>query len=143
MNYSITWKKDTSSDYKFYHQKYSTVPPGSSNGYSHHYPFADIFIYAYDKKYGIWAYRNHWRKWSSGIGFNATSMWPDGTVLRPFGNFQMMVSVENVAYLEKKFGPTWFDVGVTPGYDHFNNYKTSTKAFEISPRLYAPALPFS
>ena len=108
---------------------------------SYRYPFADIFIYTYDKEYDIWTYRNIWKKWWTGIGFNATFKWPNCTKLTNFVNFKMRVSVENTKYLEKAVAPNWYDVGLTPWYDHYNGLMKGTTAFELTPRLYAPALP--
>ena len=114
---------------------------GSKNPWR--YPFADIFIYKYDERYDLLSYRNIWRTWWAGIGFNATLKWPNGTILTPFGNFNMRISIENKAYLEKAIAPNWHDVGLTPWYDHYNDERKETIAFEIPPELYAPAMPFA
>ena len=110
---------------------------------SYRYPFADIFIYTYDEQYNIWTYRNRWKTWWAGIGFNASLKWPNGTKLANFGNFQMRVSSENRKYLEKAVALNWHDVGLTPWYDHYIGSKMDTTAFELTPRLYSPALPFN
>ena len=107
------------------------------------YPFCDIFIYTYNKEHNILSYRNQWGKWLPGIGFNATLKWPNGTEFKNFGNFKMRVSTENKKYLEKEISPNWHDVGVTPWYNHFKLSRQKTVTFELVPRLYAPAFPFS
>ena len=111
---------------------------------SFRYPFADIFIYTHNKEQNIWTYRNNWKESRYGeIGFNTTSKWPNGTRLANFGNFQMRISTENRKYLEKAVAKNWYDVGLTPWYDHYNCIKRETTAFELTPRLYPPALPFN
>ena len=55
----------------------------------------------------------------------------------------MRVSIENREYLEKAISPNWHDVGLTPWYDHYNLKRQETTAFVLTPRLYAPAFPFS
>ena len=143
-NHNITWCEDTSANYKFFHKYNSTITPSMiENNVSYRYPFADIFIYTYDKNYDIWTYRNQWRTWWAGIGFNASSKWPNGTKLTKFGNFQMRVTVDNRRYLEKAVAENWYDVGLTPWYDHYNSVQKDTIAFELTPRLYLPALPFN
>ena len=143
-NYNIGWCKDCySADYKFFH-KYNSTKSRSmiENNAPFRYPFADIFIFSHDKKYDIWTYRNIWRTRLPGIGFNTTYKWPNATKLTNFGNFQMRVSVENRKFLEKEVGKNWYEVGVTPLDDHYNNFRKDEIAFELTPRLYSPALPF-
>ena len=142
-NYNITWCKDSSADYKFFHKFNSTRSQSMiENNATYMYPFADIFIFTHDKKYDIWQHRNIWRTWMDGIGFNATYKWPNATKLTNFGHFEMRVSVQNRKYLEQYFGKNWYEVGVTPLDDHYNNFRKDEIAFELTPRLYSPALPF-
>ena len=149
-NYSITWHSDTSADYKFYHTTNSIViPDHKSEENPWRYPFADIFIYTYSKEHNIFTYRNRWKnlktlgkEWGK-IGFNASlGLWPNGTVLATFGYYEMRVSTDNRKYLEKAIGKNWHDVGLSPWYDHYRNRQLKTVAFELTPRCYAPAMPF-
>ena len=142
-NYNITWKRDTSATYKFFSKTHSILVPNQRNvANPWRYPFADIFIYTYDKEHDILAYRNQWRKLRPGLGFNATMKWPKGTVLTRFGDFKARISVENKKYLYL-LSKNWYNVGLTQWYDHYNNYLSHERAFEIPQFLYSPAKPFS
>ena len=119
-NYSGTWQKDTSEDYKFYHKSKSIVVPGmKGRDNPSKYPFGDIFIYTYNKEQRFFCYRNQWEKWLPDIGFNATLTRPNGTEFINFGNFKIRVSIKNKKYLEKQISPNCNDVGVTPWYSNF------------------------
>ena len=77
------------------------------------------------------------------MGFTASSVWPNGTDLTKFGYYKMRVSTDNKKYLDESIGKNWHDVGVSSWYDHYNNRQVKTVAFELPPRLYAPAMPFN
>ena len=88
--YNITWKVDTSANYKFFHKYNSIVVPDYQNDeVPIRYPFADIFIYAYNEDHDLLTYTNQWKDLVPGKGFNASFKWPNGTVLTAFGNFEM------------------------------------------------------
>ena len=107
------------------------------------YPFADVFIYAYDEEHDILAYTNKWKDLvPTGTGFNPSSKWPNGTILTEFGNFKMRIAIENEKYLHSLFSSNWAEVGVTQWYDHYNNFGKGTTAFKIPDALYCPAKPF-
>ena len=142
-NYSITWRTDSSADYKFFHKFNSIVTPPQKGKDTYRYPFADVWIHNYNEEYRIWTFRNHWRKIHPGIGFNASQKWPEGTKLTDFGGFDMRVSIQNNEHLERLFGRNWYDVGATPNYDHLKDVRLDVSYFEMTPRLYAPALSFS
>ena len=114
------------------------------------YPFADIFMYKYNKDENIYSYRNQWKdsKRSDGqtwgqIGFDASLKWPNNTGMKKFGYYQMRVSIDNKKYLEKAFGPKWNDIGVTPWYNHYKNHLLKTISFEIPSKMYGPAVPYN
>ena len=106
------------------------------------YPFADIFIYSYDKKYDI-LNNKEWRYRQKGYGFNATVKWPHGTKLSTFGDFEMRISTETEKYLQFLYSSDWRDIGLTSLYDHWNLYMPKQIAFKIPPNLNCPAKPFS
>ena len=61
------------------------------------YPFADVFIYAYDEEHDILAYTNKWKDLvPTGTGFNPSSKWPNGTILTEFGNFEISGDLRRV-----------------------------------------------
>ena len=131
------------SKYKFFHKYNSVVVPsmqGKQNPWR--YPFADIFIYSYDKKYNL-LNNEQWRGIQDGIGFNATVKWPKGTTLTRFGDFEMRISTENEKYLQLQFSSNWRDVGVTSWFDHWNIRQEKTTSFKIPQNLYCPSKPFS
>ena len=142
-NYSITWKRDNSADYKFFHSDDSnSIVVDSMKGYKNpwRYPFCDIFIYVYNKTDDLFVYRNFWRTFSpSGL---KTIDLSGGTQLIPFADFKMRVSVDIIRYLDDTGYNGWRNIGVTQWYNHFENRRAKTYKFQILPRLYAPALPF-
>ena len=112
------------------------------------YPFADIFVYSYNKTYDVYTYRkeNAFHKIFYNKGFkpvkNATQRWPQGTKLKTFGDFKMRVSVDNRRYLESLFSLNWYNIGITSAYDHYNDAFKFPISFRIPQRLYSPAMPF-
>ena len=147
MNYSIAWKRDTSADYKFYHTTNSVVIPDHKHDTAPwRYPFADIFIYQIHPRHGILTYRNGWRdlkffgKYVGEIGFDPAIKWPNGTQLVDFGYYKMRVSIENKRYLKESISPNWFEIGVTPWYNHYINRPQKVVSFKISPSLYEISL---
>ena len=143
-DYNITWKVDGSANYKFFHKYNSIVIPSHQDDTEpFRYPFADVFIYAYDEEHDILAYTNKWKDLVPGVGFIPSSIWPKGTILTTFGDFEMRISIENEKYLESLFSSNWDEVGVTQWYDHYNNFAQGTTAFKIPEALHCPARPFS
>ena len=104
------------------------------------YPFCDIFIYVYNVTDSLYVYRNIWRQWSS-QGLKTLDR-SGGTMLTPYGDFEMRISTDIIRYLDSCF-KNWRYVGLTQWYNHTANYRMKTVSFEIIPRLYAPALPFN
>ena len=151
-NYSVTWRKDESSDYKFYHTENSIVIPRYKEEKNWwRYPFADIFLYEYKQDENIYSYKNGWKDLKQGpggqplgkFGFNASAKWPNNTMLTKFGYYKMRVSIDNSKYIERLFGSNWHDVGVTPWYNHYKDVAPNTIAFEIPFSLYRPGMPYN
>ena len=94
-------------------------------------------------KWNILACNNQWRQLAPGKGFTAKYKWPNGTELTKFGDLEMRVSVENTKYLKEYFSPSWYDVGVTQWYDHYNHHLGKEVPFSIPDILYGPAQPFT
>ena len=141
INYGITWIKDTSANYKFFHKTNSILVPSMKNKDNPwRYPFADVFIYKYDERFDILAYENKWKDLKPGVGFDAKLKWPNGTKLTRFGNFEMRVSTDNINYLQRLFGnySGWQEIGITPWYNHYKNVLGHEVAFKIPEILYSP-----
>ena len=143
MNYSITWKRDSSADYKFYHIENSFVIPLYKNDADPlKYPFVDVFIYQEHPTHHILTYRNGWRdlkffgKYPGEVGFDPSIKWPNGTKLVDFGNYKMRVTIDSKKYLEKRISPNWYQVGVSPWYDHYTNNLMNMWEFELDASLY-------
>ena len=120
------------------------IPDHQNDENPFRYPFADIFIYAYDQKHDILTYTKwKWRNWLPGVGFDPLSKWPNGTTLTAFGSFEMRISIKNEQYLQSLFSSNCMEVGVTQCYDHYYNFPIVTTAFRIPQTLLCPAKPFS
>ena len=87
-------------------------------------------------------YNNKWKNLYPRIGFNPTTIWPNGTRLVQFGDSQMRVSVENESWLETLYGKNWRYIAKSHWYDHQKNVKKNTFFFELNSRLNKPATPF-
>ena len=145
MNYSITWKRDDSADYKFYHTTNSVIiPDHKDDNDPWKYPFVDIFIYQRHPRHNILTYRNGWRdikflgKYPGEVGFVPLIKWPNGTKLVDFGDYKMRVSTDNEKYLENRISPDWYSVGVSPWYNHYTNRPLNIVEFDIDADLYNP-----
>ena len=135
--------RDASADYKFFHSDSSnSMIVDSMKGHKNpwRYPFCDVFIYVYNKSRGLYVYRNFWSQFQPS-GLKSLDL-SGGTILIPFADFEMRVSVDITRYLEATGYKNWQNVGVTQWYNHVGNYQTKEYKFLIPPRLYAPALPF-
>ena len=116
--------------------------------YPFRYPFVDIFVYSYNKNYSVLTYRkeNVFHKCSHNIGFksgkNGTQTWPQGTMLKTFGDFKMRVSVDNRRYLESIYSSNWYTFGMTSSYNHYKDAFNIPISFRIPQQLYSPAMPF-
>jgi len=140
-NYSITWTKDYSADYKFFgisDQNSAVLDYMKEENYR--YPFADIFIYVYNQTQNKFRYRNIWGKWIK-AGIRSMDL-SGGTKLVPFGDFKTRMSVDMIEYLNESGYQNWKYIGVTQWYSHVNNYAQTEHNFQLIPRLYAPARPF-
>ena len=143
MNYSITWKRDSSADYKFYHTENSFVIPLYKNDADPlKYPFVDVFIYQEHPRHHILTYRNGWRdikflgEYPGEVGFDPSIKWPKGTKLVDFGNYKMRVTIDSKKYLEERISPNWYQVGISPWYDHYTNRPLNIWEFDIDASLY-------
>ena len=136
---------DTYPDYKFFHITNSIITEGlKKHTYPYRYPFVDIWIYKHNKEHDLLTYRseNVLKTLTNIRGFDANQKWPNETVLKPFGDFKMRVSIDNHKYLVKAISPNWLMVGKTPAYDHYTDLSKESVAFEIPLSLYSPAKPF-
>ena len=104
------------------------------------YPFADVFIYAYNQTENKFRYRNDWKNWTKG-GIRSFDL-STGTKMVPFGDFQTRISVDMTHYLDDIPYTNWRHIGVTQWYNHVNNYLQTEYEFQLTPELYAPAYPF-
>ena len=140
-NYSISWTKDTSADYKFYGiSDKNSVELDYMKDENFRYPFADIFIYVYNQTQNKFRYRNMWGNWIKG-GVRSMDL-SGGTKLVPFGDFKTRMSVDMIKYLDESGYTNWKYIGVTQWYSHIYNYAQTEHKFQLIPLLYAPAHPF-
>ena len=107
------------------------------------YPFADVFIYAYNQTEKKFRYRN-WRRDFIKGGIRSFDL-SSGTKMVPFGDFKTRISVDMTQYLDDydDYGSTnWRHIGVTQSYNHVYDKHQPEYKFQLTPRLYAPAYPF-
>ena len=104
------------------------------------YPFADVFIYVYNRTRNGFCYRNQWGGWVEGA-IRSMDL-SGGTKLVPFGDFETRISVDMIRYLNESGYTNWKHIGVTQWYNHFYDYAQYEYKFQLLPRLYAPAMPF-
>ena len=86
------------------------------------YPFADVFIYAYNQTEKKFRYRN-WRRDFIKGGIRSFDL-SSGTIMVPFGDFKTRISVDMTQYLDDydDYGSTnWRHIGVTQNYNHLYN----------------------
>ena len=140
-NHSIFWANDTSADYKFFGMSdENSVKLDFMKDLPIRYPFADVFIFAYNQTENKFRFRNQWRTWTKGSirSFDLSS----GTKMVPFGDFKTRISIDMGQYLDDYPFPNWRHIGVNQYYNHVKNYIQPEYEFLLTPRLYAPAYPF-
>ena len=143
-NYNISWERHDSADYKFFSTfDQDSVKLESMKDQPIRYPFADVFIYAYNQTEKKFRYRN-WRKFFIKGGIRSFDLF-SGTIMVPFGDFKTRISVDIPQYLYyyDDYGcKNWKYIGVTQSYNHVYDYRQPEYKFQLTPRLYAPAYPF-
>ena len=104
------------------------------------YPFADVFIYAYNQTENKFRYRNQWRNRVKG-GIRSFDL-STGTKMVPFGDFKTRISVDMTQYLDDCKYTNWRHSGATQRYNHVKHHRRPVHKFQLTQQLYAPAYPF-
>ena len=104
------------------------------------YPFADIFLFNYNKSDNTLTYANEvLRSW-----------WPDeyyiapnfSTYLTTFGNLKMRTLKGSEDFLIRNYGTNWRQIGQTVPFAHYTLTKPKPVKFLVNSDLLVPAEPF-
>lgn len=110
------------------------------SAFSHRFPFCDVFLMA-RRQDGIVTIRDQ-------TGRNA---WPQefytpaqlkGVTLRQFGDFLLPCPGDPEEYLDREYGPSWPDTGLTHFFCHRSAGLMRADEFELTSGQMLPATPF-
>ena len=111
------------------------------------FPFCDILMYRYNKSRHVFELRQEkGRLWFPDlyhdVSLHGVIAGANGTYLHKFGDFQMRVAFDAEKVLSREMGKNWWNVGVSPNFNHRTLKELKAKKFLLTPELYLPALPF-